>query len=117
MHTNFLTCMNNERIQQLTRFVQEEPDEPFNVYALAMEYMNDQPGRLAFISINCWPNIRIIYPLITMQQPCMLTWMSGSGQLNYMKRALCWLRRNKTQKTLQELERAQQAFEDDDDEW
>lgn len=37
--------MNNDRVQQLIRFVQEEPHDPFNVYALAMEYMNGQPER------------------------------------------------------------------------
>ena len=35
--------MNNDRIQQLIRFVQEEPGDPFNVYALAMEFINGQP--------------------------------------------------------------------------
>ena len=35
--------MSNDRIQQLIRFVQEEPGDPFNVYALAMEFINGQP--------------------------------------------------------------------------
>ena len=37
--------MNNDRIQQLIRFVQEEPHDPFNVYALAMEYLAGQPDK------------------------------------------------------------------------
>jgi predicted Zn-dependent protease len=36
--------MNTARIQQLLAFVQEEPNEPFNVYALALEYLNDTPA-------------------------------------------------------------------------
>ncbi len=35
--------MNQERIQQLLAYVTEEPGEPFNVYALGMEYLTSQP--------------------------------------------------------------------------
>ncbi|MEJ1239922.1 tetratricopeptide repeat protein [Chryseolinea sp. T2] len=31
--------MNNKLIEQLERFVQEDPDDPFNLYALALEYL------------------------------------------------------------------------------
>ncbi|WP_266366504.1 tetratricopeptide repeat protein [Tellurirhabdus rosea] len=37
--------MNNQRIQLLLSYIQEEPDEPFNVYALAMEYLDSQPAQ------------------------------------------------------------------------
>ncbi len=36
--------MNTARIQQLLAFMQEEPNDPFTVYALALEYLNDDPG-------------------------------------------------------------------------
>ena len=36
--------MNTARIQQLLAFMQEEPTDPFNVYALALEYLTDAPG-------------------------------------------------------------------------
>lgn len=45
MHTNFLTIMNQDRIQQLLQFVQEEPGELFNVYALGMEYLAENPAQ------------------------------------------------------------------------
>jgi tetratricopeptide (TPR) repeat protein len=35
--------MNTARIQQLLAFVQEEPNDPFNVYALALEFLNSDP--------------------------------------------------------------------------
>ena len=31
---------NLNRIEQLLKFVEEEPDNPFNLYALALEYQN-----------------------------------------------------------------------------
>ena len=37
--------MNTTRIQQLLAFIQEEPNEPFTVYALALEYLTDAPGQ------------------------------------------------------------------------
>lgn len=37
--------MNTARIQQLLAFMQEEPTDPFTVYALALEYLTDNPGQ------------------------------------------------------------------------
>ncbi len=37
--------MNQERIQQLKSFIKEEPNDPFNHYALAMEYYNELPDK------------------------------------------------------------------------
>ena len=35
--------VNNSRIEILKQYVVEEPDEPFNLYALATEYVEEQP--------------------------------------------------------------------------
>ena len=35
--------MNTNRISQLQKFIQEEPDNPFLIYALAMEYIGTVP--------------------------------------------------------------------------
>ena len=32
--------MNNERLKQLLQFLQEDPNDPFNIYCLANEYKN-----------------------------------------------------------------------------
>ena len=37
--------MNNERLTQLLQFLQEEPDDPFNIYCLANEYKNNDPDK------------------------------------------------------------------------
>jgi len=35
--------MNDERIAQFLQFLKEEPNEPFNIYCLAIEYKNHAP--------------------------------------------------------------------------
>ena len=35
--------MNSERIEQLQTFLRETPDDPFLLYALALEYRNEKP--------------------------------------------------------------------------
>ena len=37
--------MNNERLTQLLQFLQEDPNDPFNIYCLANEYKNNDPGK------------------------------------------------------------------------
>ncbi len=34
-----------DRIQQLEEFLREDPGDPFNTYALALEYMKSDPGK------------------------------------------------------------------------
>jgi len=39
---------NLNRIDQLLKFVEEEPDNPFNLYALALEYQNFDSNKAAY---------------------------------------------------------------------
>lgn len=109
--------MNNDRIQQLIRFVQEEPEDPFNVYALAMEYVSGQPHQA-----------KVYFDQLLAQHPAYLpTYYHAAAlyaNLDERDRAaelyetgIALARAQNNQKTLSELQRAQQAFEDDDDEW
>jgi tetratricopeptide (TPR) repeat protein len=34
--------MSQERLQQLFTFLEEDPDDPFNLYAIALEYLKNQ---------------------------------------------------------------------------
>ncbi|QJW90613.1 tetratricopeptide repeat protein [Spirosoma taeanense] len=109
--------MNNERIQQLIRFVQEEPGEPFNVYALAMEYMSSQPAQA-----------RQYFDQLLTEHPDYLPTYYHAAALyadadqrdraaELYEKGIALARAQNNQKTLQELQRAQQAFDDDEDEW
>ena len=35
--------MNHARIKQLLQFLEEDPNDPFNIYCLANEYKNNEP--------------------------------------------------------------------------
>ncbi len=109
--------MNNVRIQQLIRFVQEEPGDPFNVYALAMEYVGEQPQQA-----------RLYFNQLLQEHPDYLpTYYHAAdlyAQLNERDRAAALYekgidlaRAQGNQKTLLELQRAQRAFEDEGEEW
>lgn len=37
--------MNHSRIELLEKFIQEDPSDPFNYYALALEYVNSNPSK------------------------------------------------------------------------
>ena len=39
---------NLQRIQQLLEFLEEEPQNPFNLYALALEYQKHDPEKVAY---------------------------------------------------------------------
>ena len=39
--------MNADRLKQLEEFYREEPDDPFNVYALALEYQKSNTDKAA----------------------------------------------------------------------
>lgn len=39
---------NLNRIQQLLEFLEEEPENPFNLYALALEYQKHDPEKVAY---------------------------------------------------------------------
>ncbi len=51
--------MNTERIKMLEQFLKEDPSDPFNIYALALEYQHDNSQKAAGlfdILLNEHPN-------------------------------------------------------------
>lgn len=117
MHTNFLPRMNNERIQQLIRFVENEPTEPFNVYALAMEYLDSQPGEARLYLDQLLANHPDYLPTYYQAAALYANLDDRDKAAQLYEKGIALARAQNNQKTLQELERAQRAFEDDEDEW
>lgn len=117
MHTIFIESMNNDRIQLLKQFVEEEPGNPFNVYALAMEFVNGRPdqARIYFDQlINQYPDyLPTYYHAAALYAE--LDERDKAAELYDKGIALAKVQNNL--KTLQELQRAQQAFDEDDDDW
>lgn len=109
--------MNNERIQQIIRFIQEEPGDPFNVYALAMEFLSGRPDQA-----------RPYFDQLLTEHPDYLPTYYHAAALyadlgdrdraaDLYDRGIALARAQGNQKTLAELQRAKQAFLDDADEW
>lgn len=48
--------MNSQRIQQLRSFLEETPNDPFLLYALALEYRDVQPEEAAELFANLLTN-------------------------------------------------------------
>ncbi|MFD2569073.1 tetratricopeptide repeat protein [Spirosoma soli] len=109
--------MNNERIQQLIRFVQEEPGEPFNVYALAMEFLNNQPEQARQYFDQLLVEFPDYLPTYYHAAALYADLDERERAAELYEKGITLARAQTNQKTLQELQRAQQAFEDDDDEW
>ncbi|MVM37965.1 tetratricopeptide repeat protein [Spirosoma sp. HMF3257] len=109
--------MNNDRIQLLMQFIKEEPANPFNVYALAMEYINSQPeqARVYFDQLlNEFPDY-----LPTYYHAAALYAESNEQDkaVELYDKGIALAKMQNNLKTLQELQRAQQAFEEEDDDW
>jgi len=105
--------MNNDRIQQLVRFVEEEPGDPFNVYALAMEFITAHPERAK----------SYFDQLLTTHPGYLPTYYHAAAlyaEINERDRAAALYdtgielaRAQGNARTLLELERAKRAFKDD----
>ncbi len=108
--------MNNDRIQQLIRFVQEEPNDPFNVYALAMEYIDGQPeqARLYFDQLlREHPGYLPTY----YHAAALYAGRSERGRaIDLYQKGIALARLQNNARTLLELERAQRAFEEEGEE-
>jgi Tfp pilus assembly protein PilF len=107
--------MNHERIQQLLQFVQEEPSEPFNVYALAQEYLATNPGQAQHY-----------FEKLLTEHPMYLPTYYHAAQLyadlGHRDRAaelydfgLQLARQQGNEKTFEELKRAYRAFQDEEE--
>jgi len=109
--------MNNERIQQLIRFVQEEPGEPFNVYALAMEYMNSEPEQARVYLDQLLADHPDYLPTYYHAAALYVELDERDKAAELYEKGIRLAEVQNNQKALQELQRARQAFDDDDDEW
>lgn len=105
--------MNHNRIQLLRQFIQEEPGDPFNVYALAMEFMDSDPAQAR----------TLFDQLLTEHPDYMATYYHAAAlyaenddrdrAAQLYDQGIDLARRQGNDKTLLELQRAKRAFEDD----
>ena len=109
--------MNKNRIQVLLQFIEEQPDDPFNVYALAMEYRDEQPAQ----ALNYLEKLLEEHPdyLATYYHAAALYAEKNDrfAAEGIYQRGIELASAQKNEKALQELSRAYRGFQDDDDEW
>ena len=107
--------MNDTRIQLLLQFIEEQPEDPFNVYALAMEYRDGQPAQAL-----------LYYQQLLDQHPAYLPTYYHAAALyaeqenrpaaeETYQQGIELARAQKNEKAIQELSRAYRAFQDDDE--
>ena len=109
--------MNNERIQQLMQFVEEEPENPFNVYALAMEFMSGQPEQARMYFDQLLTKFPDYLPTYYHAAAFYSELDERDKAAELYEKGIKLAQEQTNNKTLQELKRAQQAFEDDEDDW
>ena len=106
--------MNTDRIQQLIQFVQEEPGDPFNVYALAMEFVNGQPEQARPYFDQLLTNHPDYLPTYYHAAALYADLDERGRAADLYERGIELARAQKNQKTLLELQRAKQAFDEED---
>ena len=110
----FLIQMNHNRIQLLRRYIEDEPGDPFNVYALAMEYLDTEPAQARTL----FEQLLTEYPdyLATYYQAAAL-YAEGDDRdraAQLYEQGMELARKQGNDKTLLELQRAKRAFDDDE---
>ncbi|RRB06813.1 tetratricopeptide repeat protein [Larkinella rosea] len=109
--------MNNTRIQLLLQFIEEQPDDPFNVYALAMEYRDEQPAQA----------LQYLEKLLDQHPTYLPTYYKAAELLTERNnrteaetvylRGIELAREQKNEKAFQELNRAYRSFQDEEDDY
>ncbi|WP_111669582.1 tetratricopeptide repeat protein [Algoriphagus litoralis] len=101
---------NSERVRLLRKFIQEEPENPFNRYALALEIKEINPNEaaelFAFLLLNYPTYLPVYFPSAH--------FFFELGQIEkareIFERGIALAREKNEQKTLQELKNAYQNF-------
>ena len=109
--------MNNNRLELLLQFYKEDPSDPFNAYALAMEYQNSDVMKASeyfTLLLDKQPDY-----LPTYYHAAALFAEIGNttyAEALYQKGMQLALHQQNT-KTYQELQRAYRAFQEENEDW
>ena len=108
--------MNSNRLQLLQEFYNEEPHDPFNVYALAMEYINNDVEQAKFYLDELLAKHPDYLPTYY-HAAALYAEMGQKERVKslYERGILLSLQQQQT-RTYQELQRAFRAFQDEEDE-
>ena len=109
--------MNQERIQQLLNFVQQEPGDPFNVYALGMEYLSENPSQTQHYFEQLLTNHPEYLPTYYHAAQLYVDLGNRTKAAGLYDFGLILAKKQGNEKTFDELNRAFRAFKDEEDEF
>ncbi|GAB3275330.1 hypothetical protein GCM10027347_48650 [Larkinella harenae] len=109
--------MNENRIELLRQYIEEQPDDPFNVYALAMEYRDEKPEQALQYLEKLLEQHPAYLPSYYHAAAIYAELERGEKAEEVYQRGIELARLQNNEKAVQELSRAYQAFQDDDDDW
>jgi len=109
--------MENKRLSLLHQFYEEEPSDPFNAYALAMEYQNHDITKASSyfkILLEQFPAYLPTY----YHAASLSVEIAGIGDTeNLYQIGMAVALRQKNTKTYQELQNAYQQWKDEQEDW
>lgn len=107
--------MNQERILQLLAFVQQEPGEPFNVYALGIEYLSENPAQAQHYFEHLLTNFPEYLPTYYHAAQLYVDLGNRPKAAELYDFGLLLAKKQGNVKTFDELNRAFRAFKDEED--
>lgn len=118
MHAYYFSylLMNQERILQLLKFVQEEPGEPFNVYALGMEYLAENPSQAQHYFERLLTNHPQYLPTYYHAAQLYADLGNRAKAAELYDFGLLLAKQQGNEKAFEELNRAYRGFRDEEDE-
>lgn len=109
--------MNQQRIAQLLAFVEQEPQNPFNLYALALEYRADKPQQAGLYFDRLLTDFPDYLPTYYHAAAFYAAQDEPEKAAKLYDLGLELARKEGNPKAEAELLRAQQAFDDEQDDW
>lgn len=109
--------MNENRIELLRQFIEEQPDDPFNVYALAMEYRDERPDQALHFLKKLLDQHPTYLPSYYHAAALYAELERREKAEEVYQRGIELARSQNNEKAVQELSRAYRAFQDDEDDW
>ena len=107
--------MKQERLQQLIAFYEEDPTDPFNAYALAMEYLNEDLVEAKKYLEELLENHPSYLPTYYHAAAVYVDLENREKAKMTYEKGIELAKKQQNSKAIQELQRAYQTFLDDED--
>jgi tetratricopeptide (TPR) repeat protein len=107
--------MEPERIRQLEQYIEEDPTDPFNHYALALEYINADKRKAMSLFMNLVTAHEEYLPVYYQLGKLYEALNEPQQAIHYYTKGVALAHRKNDVKTLRELRAALQELEVDED--